>query len=70
MALVMELFFFMSLFLPRAPVALRDAVVNVGVGCVGVPLWWIIILAACVGGHTWMCVVLAFVFAEIIDRLI
>jgi len=63
MALVMESFFFMSLFLPRAPVALRDAVVNVGVGCDGVPLWWIVILAACVGGHTWMCVVLAFVFA-------
>lgn len=70
MALVMELFFFMSLYLPRAPVALRDAVVNVGVGCVGVPLGWIVILAACLGGHTWMCVVLAFVFAVVFTAVL
>jgi hypothetical protein len=59
MVLVVELYFFMSVFLPRAPHALRDVVKNVGVGLVGMPLGSIVSLVACVGGHIWLCVVLA-----------
>ncbi|CAO1940038.1 unnamed protein product [Urochloa humidicola] len=39
-ALVMVVFGYMHLFLPRAPFALREAIVHVGFCCLGVPVWW------------------------------
>ncbi|OEL21867.1 hypothetical protein BAE44_0017113 [Dichanthelium oligosanthes] len=57
-ALITVVFGRMHLFLPRAPFALLEALVNVGMCCLGLPLWVAAILVAGLG-CTWMFIALA-----------
>ncbi|CAN6209110.1 unnamed protein product [Urochloa humidicola] len=52
-AVVMVVLGYMQLFLPRAPFALREALVHVGFCYLGVPVWWSGCLVACYG-TTWV----------------
>ncbi|CAM0151705.1 unnamed protein product [Urochloa decumbens] len=64
-AVVMVVVGYMHLFLPRAPLALRDALVDVGLGCIGVPLWCAGALVACFGS-AWVFIAMACLVAILV----
>ncbi|TVU13169.1 hypothetical protein EJB05_40701, partial [Eragrostis curvula] len=53
MAVVSALVMYTHLFQPRAPAAVHEALVDVGMCWVGVPLSWVAVLVACLGS-LWM----------------
>ncbi|CAO1945191.1 unnamed protein product [Urochloa humidicola] len=69
MTLVTALVMYMHLCMPRVPFAVREALVNVGVASIGLPLLFIVLFV--VGyGHMWMFIVLVCILAILIASVL